>query len=506
MKGINEGFDIGFRGPRENTYTGNLKSAFEHPDVIADYVKKETQEGRIGGPFTVPPCEGFRCSPIGAVQKSDPSKFRIIMNLSAPKGNSINDYIPKEDFSLSYITVDDAVNHILEVGKGAILSKVDVEAAFRCVPIKPSQWNLTGFEWDGLYYYDKVLSMGGRSSPYIFNAIAEAAEYICKFNYRVSRLIHLLDDFLAIDKPDEESKSLERILQAFKDLGIPVNPNKVFGPCTCLEFLGIVLDTILMEARLSKEKVEDLKEKLQDFQGKKKVTQLEILSLVGSLSFACKVITPGRSFLSRLIAKAYSVQELHHLVRTSKDLREDCRIWLKFLEDWNGRSLFLSRPPLRYDETIVTDAAGSLGFGGYLVSPTGIAAWFSQAWSPQQKREWHIGPKELYPILVAAQNWGSLWAGKRILVACDNATVVSAINKGYSKQVVLGRMLRALTFYSLKFNFHMQAQHVPGKSNVIADQLSRLQVERFLRENPDCNSRRVNTEKTTDPLTDCSLV
>ena len=49
MNGINEGFDIGFRGPRENTYTGNLKSAFEHPDVIADYVKKETQEGRIGG-------------------------------------------------------------------------------------------------------------------------------------------------------------------------------------------------------------------------------------------------------------------------------------------------------------------------------------------------------------------------------------------------------------------------------------------------------------------------
>ena len=299
----------------------------------------------------------------------------------------------------------------------------------------------------------------------------------------MSRLIHLLDDFLAIDKPDKESKSLERILQAFKDLGIPVNPNKVFGPCTCLEFLGIVLDTVLMEARLSKEKIEDLKEKLQDFQGKKKVTQLEILSLVGSLSFACKVITPGRSFLSRLIAKAYSVQELHHLVRTSKDLREDCRIWLKFLEDWNGRSLFLSRPPLRYDETIVTDAAGSLGFGGYLVSPTGIAAWFSQAWSPQQKREWHIGPKELYPILVAAQNWGSQWAGKRILVACDNATVVSAINKGYSKQVVLGRMLRALNFYSLKFNFHMQAQHVLGKSNVIADQLSRLQVEIFLPEN-----------------------
>ena len=468
-------------------------------------MKKETQAGRICGPFQVPPFEGFRCSPIGAVPKSDPNKFRIIMNLSAPRGNSINDYISKEDFSLSYISVDDAINHILDAGKGALLSKVDVEAAFRCVPIKPEQWNLTGFEWEGVFYYDKVLSMGGRSSPYIFNAIAEAAEYICKVNHGVSTLIHLLDDFLAVDNPGKESKALDQILEVFKKLGIPVNGKKVFGPCTCLEFLGIILDTILMEARLSEEKIEALKEKLQSFESKKKVTQLEILSLVGSLSFACKVITPGRSFLSRLIAKAYTVKELHHLVRTSKDLREDCRIWLKFLNDWNGRSLFLSRPPLRYDETIVTDAAGSLGYGGYLVSPTGIAAWFSQVWSPQQNQSWHIGPKELYPILVAAQHWGAGWSGKRILVACDNATVVSAINKGYSKHIVLGKMLRALTYYSLKYNFHVQSQHVPGKSNTIADQLSRLQVERFLCENPECSNRRVHIADTLDPLTDCSL-
>ena len=100
-----------------------MKSAFENPEVIREYVKKETQAGRICGPFQVPPFEGFRCSPIGAVPKSDPNKFRIIMNLSAPRGNSINDYISKEDFSLSYISVDDAINHILDAGKGALLSR-----------------------------------------------------------------------------------------------------------------------------------------------------------------------------------------------------------------------------------------------------------------------------------------------------------------------------------------------------------------------------------------------
>ena len=105
VEGIREGFDIGFRGPQEDTYSVNLKSAFEHPEVITEYVRKETQVGRICGPFQAPPFEGFRCSPIGAVPKNDPNKFRIIMNLSAPKGNSINDHISKEDFSLSLMSL-----------------------------------------------------------------------------------------------------------------------------------------------------------------------------------------------------------------------------------------------------------------------------------------------------------------------------------------------------------------------------------------------------------------
>ena len=66
-------------------------------------------------------------------------------------------------------------------------------------------------------------------------------------------------------------------------------------------------------------------------------------------------------------------------------------------------------------------------------------------------------------------------------------------------------MLRALTFYSLKHNFHMQAQHVPGKSNVIADQLSRLQVKKFMQENPDYSGLRVDVSEA-NPWKGCGLV
>ena len=46
-------------------------------------------------------------------------------------------------------------------------------------------------------------------------------------------------------------------------------------------------------------------------------------------------------------------------------------------------------------------------------------------------------------------------------------------------------LLRALFFFCAKQNIHLQFFHVPGKQNVYADLLSRLQVEKFKRLHPD---------------------
>ena len=54
------------------------------------------------------------------------------------------------------------------------------------------------------------------------------------------------------------------------------------------------------------------------FLSKNKCSKGELLSLIGSLSFACKVITPGRPFLARLIQLSCSVKKLHHRVYLNK--------------------------------------------------------------------------------------------------------------------------------------------------------------------------------------------
>ncbi len=65
------------------------------------------------------------CSPFGVIpKKSNPSKWRLIVDLSSPKGKPVNDGIPKELLSLSYVSVDDVVHQILKLGRGAYIARI----------------------------------------------------------------------------------------------------------------------------------------------------------------------------------------------------------------------------------------------------------------------------------------------------------------------------------------------------------------------------------------------
>ena len=81
---------------------------------------------------------------------------------------------PVRNSSLHYVTVDNAISLITQHGPGAYLAKVDVKSAFRTCPVRREDWSLLGIEWDGKYYFERVLPFGLRSSPFIFNTVADA--------------------------------------------------------------------------------------------------------------------------------------------------------------------------------------------------------------------------------------------------------------------------------------------------------------------------------------------
>ena len=483
---LREGARIGYTGPRMPRESRNLPSANKNPETIQTNLAKEVELGRTVGPFDKPPFPNFQVSPIGLVPKKQPGQFRTIFHLSYPKtGDSINSFIPKEDYSLQYTTIDNAISAIQRLGRGTYMAKTNILSAFRLFPVHPQDWELLGMKWENKYYFDKVLPFGLRSAPSIFNQLSDAIEWILAYEFAISYVDKILDDFLIMEPMSLEppydraaSISLKAMLLVFQALGIPTAPGKTFGPSQILEFLGIELDSSLMEARLPQDKVEKVRQELNKWWDRKSATLQELQSLIGLLNFPCKVVPPGRPFLQRMIQLTRGVKQPHHHIKLNAGFREDVKMWQNFMNNWNGRNLFLNT--VWEDSNTLklhTDAATSVGYGGIFET-----SWFQGKWVPQHQigqKGINIDWQELFAIVVACTIWGPKWSCKRVIFYCDSKPVVDIVNSKRSKSPRIMILVRELTLLTLRYNFYFKATHIEGINNNISDALSRFQNFKF---------------------------
>ena len=72
---------------------------------------------------------------MAVIAKKDSDKVRVIHNLSAPKGSSVNDMITPEFAKTTYDRFDAAVAMVWKVGPGARMANVDLKAAFKNIVV-----------------------------------------------------------------------------------------------------------------------------------------------------------------------------------------------------------------------------------------------------------------------------------------------------------------------------------------------------------------------------------
>ena len=128
-------------------------------------------------------------------------KFRLIMDLSFPHGASVNDGISSDLVPLSNITVDDVAEIVQELGRGALLAKMDIEAAYWLIPVHPQDRIL-----HGMVYVDPCLLFGLQSAPKVFNTVADALCW-CLQQAGIQWVVHYLDDFIIVAPPDSDKCS-----------------------------------------------------------------------------------------------------------------------------------------------------------------------------------------------------------------------------------------------------------------------------------------------------------
>ena len=242
LQTLYDGVQVGYTGPRNERISPNLHSALLNPAAIDKQLHEEVSRQRILSPFSKLPLKNLQCSGLGAVPKKGSDKWRVIMHLSAPHGQSIND---KEEYTLHYSTIDDVVKLLSHFGPSALMPKVDLKSAFRIISVARRDWELLGLFWRGKYYIDTCLPFGLRSAPFLFNQFADALHWILAHNYNL-HLIHYLDDYFIVGPP--QSQTCQAAVQTMLNLcttrlGIPIALDKLEGPDTAITFLGIEIDS-----------------------------------------------------------------------------------------------------------------------------------------------------------------------------------------------------------------------------------------------------------------------
>ena len=214
-------------------------------------------------------------------------------------------------------------------------------------------------------------------------------------------------------------RDLDNLVDLFARLNIPLAPEKLVGPAKILVFLGIEIDTELMVIRLPEDKLAEILHLLELWACRKKCTKRELLSLLGSLNFASRIIKCGRLFLRRLIDVSKTVSRYEHRISLNAESQADISWWMEFFPSWNGKEKIHPLPITNFDIELATDASGS-GIGASFGN-----RWFSlplsdfkMPWIPRDKFD--INFWELLALTVAVLTWGVAWKDKQIIIYVDN--------------------------------------------------------------------------------------
>ena len=491
-------------------YTGDRTAGRSAPNLPIDpgdvarvtaVIEADARSGKKAGPFSERPFPNFCVSPIGAVPKKS-GGLRVIHHLSFPHGgDSINASVMEEYLPLGSFA--QAARAVRKLGVLCWLIKLDVEAAYKQVPVRPEDWALLGFCWQGKFYYERVLPFGLRSSCRLWELFAAVLHFLCQHVLGVTVahiVVHYVDDFLFVIQfqegvgPAAAQAMLDAALALCAELGIPMAGAKTEGPVHRLTFLGLELDVDTQElvARLPASRLKELELLMVEWQSKTRASVQQLQSLCGLLNFACAVVRPGRFYLRRIIAHTARIQAVqreqgvsarqgHHAQwPLSAAVQEDVAWWQQFLPHWNGVSLLYQ---LEWEQAeqleLFTDACNG-GYGCLFRTH-----WMAGVWSAAELRAAHRKKRmsmpflELRALVIAVATWGSQWAGRKIVFRCDCMPVVLALARGASLRADMMHQLRELAVVAYREGFDFRIEHIAGVANVAADALSRDDMLQF---------------------------
>jgi hypothetical protein len=484
---LRRGFDMGVHSPPSFTYTPpNHNSAISYPDHVLSHIHKELSLRRYSGPFSRSRLEAligpFRTSPLGTVLKSlDSTDRRIVQDLSFPRNDpslsSVNSQINIDDFRCDWGTFNDVRSIVLDAPPGSEAATLDVDSAFRCCPILPTQQRNFIIHWDDSFYIDHNAPFGATSAGGVFGRVADAKSAILS-SKNLGPSKNWVDDFVFFRFPIFTSPgpfifsySLTDVYALASQLGWPWKESKTRPFSPEFKYLGFTWNLSVKSVQIPSSKKIRYLSKLEPWIPGHKFSQKEVESVLGTLVHCSLALPDGRSRLPSISRFAASFNHLSSpFIRRSPNpsVLADIDWWRSQLSSVFCGSL-LSRPPPISPAELWVDASSSWGIG--VVFNGEWDAWkFSSGWDSDGR---NIGWAEMVAVelgLLYAVHKG--FSNTHFLVKSDNQGVIHAIGGGKSRSPQQNLVLQRITSLLSYHRLWISSLYVPSLDN-IADPPSR---------------------------------
>ena len=481
------GFPLDFQGdvhcfPKIELWKNkNHKGAESFPVQITNYLEKKKSNFSIIGPFKSNPfTDPLIISPLNTVPKKDTEERRVILDLSFPRGCSINDFISKdrylgEEIDLFFPRVDDFIKLIKAKGRHCLMFKLDLRKAYRQISICPRDYNLVSFRWKKHIFCDTVLSMGLRNAAAICQRVTNAIAFMM-FKIGIA-ILNYLDDLAGVETKDKAWFAFYCLRQVLEKAGLIESKDKACIPSESMHFLGVLFNSDTMTMEVTSDRLIEIRLLIVYWLNKQKATLRELQSLIGKLNFVAACVRPGRIFINRLLNWLRSIYDIHPNmeIEIPDYVKMDLQWWDKFLLQYNGISIMLYDDWSKPDGIFSTDSCLT-GCGGYF---NGL--YFHTEFPEDLKqKKLDIGLLELITVIVALKIWGRQFRGKRIVVYCDNQSVCQILNSGKSRSEEFQNGLREVCYLTAIHECELKTCHLSSNENRLADSLSRWHLgEKF---------------------------
>ena len=506
LNDLRHGAAVGCRGSyRLPSVSSNARSAIEYGRQTSDAIATWVRKGFVYGPVErseVPAdakINGIMCvpKPNGAV--------RVINNLSAPEGRSVNEGINSDEFPAPMSSTVKWLRILNKAGRGCWIFKCDWADAYKHLAVCDDDIALQWFSWLGKYFAELCLIFGTTSSVGLYDRLAKV---VCLLVRTISRFPedmmeqHLDDNFGAAPAGSWDLHRLDDTYQwVAKEIGVQLaprdDPGKSFAPCHSGVILGVEYDTVSWTWAVPQERLDRILATLHAVLGLDEVDLKVIESLVGKILHVRPLVPDGRFHVDVLLKAQALARQKAGAIEMSSELRSQLGYWKVLLPVCSGR-IPIPDPdrglPAWAMDAFSDAAGGSLRTPGLGVGAVCEDMWVYMPWSRcinatgTDDAGRHLGRKMSFlellgPLLLLASGVDK-FKNRPVRVWVDNVGSVCIWRKGYSTACPYATaVVKALAMVAAGIGCQLDIVKISRCSNAgseMADALSKAAFGRFV--------------------------